>query len=555
LNVGDTSVVLPPANITQELVPAASAPAGMVLVPGGDYRLVAWSRPTDRRVQLADFFIGKYEVSNDDFRAFVTGGGYLKREYWKHPIVKDGAAIEWADAMRLLVDRTGLPGPREWSNQNPPEGKGDHPVTGVSWYEAAAYAAFRDTELPTVFQWEKAARNAARPSPGFNVMPWGPLSPGATLLRRANFAAGTMPVASNEFGMSPFGAYNMAGNVAEWTRNDSSDGFIATGGSWGDPLYSFAQFGGRPGLFSSNKLGFRVVRNSPGAGDPGSARIELDREIPEYTPSSDTTFRKLAATYPFARAPLDARIEETLETPDWKREKISFSAADGERAIGYLYLPHHAARPLQVLHYLPAADVDGGFRSLTVSMDERMGPFVKAGRAAFGVVLKGYVERLRPDRAASIDRASVEYHERLLNRVTDLRYGLEYLASRPDLDRSRWAMMAPSAGAQVGLIFAALEDRYRAVIMVGAGLSAAYNTVRPDANPIYFSPHVRAPKLIVQGRYDEDTPLRTSADPLFRLLSEPKQRALYDGGHVPTTEVLMSATRSWLDETLGPVRH
>ena len=50
--------------------------------------------------------------------------------------------------------------------------------------------------------------------------------------------------------MSAFGAYNMAGNVAEWTANDSSEGFLATGGAWGDPTYTFAMFGGRPGFFS-----------------------------------------------------------------------------------------------------------------------------------------------------------------------------------------------------------------------------------------------------------------------------------------------------------------
>ncbi len=42
-------------------------------------------------------------------------------------------------------------------------------------------------------------------------------------------------------------------------------------------------------------------------------------------------------------APLEARIEETIETPDWTREKITFNGADGERAIAYLYLPRHVA--------------------------------------------------------------------------------------------------------------------------------------------------------------------------------------------------------------------
>jgi formylglycine-generating enzyme required for sulfatase activity len=161
--------------------------------------------------------------------------------------------------MRMLVDRTGLPGPRSWSSQNFPEGKADHPVTGVTWYEADAFARFQGKQLATVFQWEKAARNGYTAQAGVSSMPWGAFYPGDSLKERANFGSATWSATAAPFGMSAFGAYNMAGNVAEWTLNDSSDGFLATGGAWGDPTYTFSQFGGRPGFFSSEKLGFRCV--------------------------------------------------------------------------------------------------------------------------------------------------------------------------------------------------------------------------------------------------------------------------------------------------------
>jgi hypothetical protein len=64
----------------------------------------------------------------------------------------------------------------------------------------------------------------------------------------------------------------MAGNVSEWTGNDSSEGFIATGGGWGDPLYTFAQYGMFPGFYSSNKRGFRCSLTAAGKGDQGAAR-------------------------------------------------------------------------------------------------------------------------------------------------------------------------------------------------------------------------------------------------------------------------------------------
>jgi hypothetical protein len=354
--------------------------------------------------------------------------------------------------------------------------------------------------------------------------------------------------------MSAFGVYNAAGNVSEWTSNDSSDGFLATGGAWGDPIYTFGQFGGRPGFFSSEKLGFRCARYvTTDAADESGTRIELAEEVPEYAAPSPQRFAAVSAAYHYAKSPLDARIEETIDTPEWKREKISFNGANGSRALAYLYLPHHVPRPLQVIQYLPAGDVNGGFRSLPESIDDRMVPFVKAGRAVFGVVLEGYIERLRPAGFVMPAASSAEFAEIMVRRVTDLRRGLDYLDTRPDIDGGRIAAFAPSAGAVLGIAAVALETRYRAVVFLGAGIPATYRVIHATANPINFSPFIRPPKLVVQGRYDEDSPPRTAMQPFYKLLSEPKQLFMYDGGHVPSIEVTMAATRDWLDQHLGRV--
>ena len=166
IRAGASTVLPPPIVVNQNLFAQGAIPDGMVFVPGGDYRLVNWSRPTETRVKLNDFFIDRYEVSNRDFQEFIATGGYLKKQYWEHPFVKDGKTLTWEEAMKVLIDRTDLPGPRGWSGQTFPEAKADHPVTGITWYEAAAYAAFRGKQLPTIFQWEKAARaGGSRPSP------------------------------------------------------------------------------------------------------------------------------------------------------------------------------------------------------------------------------------------------------------------------------------------------------------------------------------------------------------------------------------------------------
>src|SRR2546423_5032445 len=112
--------------------------------------------------------------------------------------------------MREFHDRTGLPGPREWTNQNFAEGQAQYPVTGVTWYEAAAYAEFRGKRLPTLFQWEKAARNGVSSYVGL-TMPWGLLETGVD--RRADFyPEGTPPGDTLQFCMSPFRWYHNRGD-------------------------------------------------------------------------------------------------------------------------------------------------------------------------------------------------------------------------------------------------------------------------------------------------------------------------------------------------------
>jgi formylglycine-generating enzyme required for sulfatase activity len=550
---GNLRLPSPPVKAEHVLSPAGDVPPRMVLVPGGRYRLASWERPTDRAVDLGPFAIDKYEVSNAEFAEFVAAGGYLKREYWREPMVKDGQPLAWEAAMRLFVDRTGLPGPRGWANQAPPDGKADHPVAGVSWYEAAAYAVFRGKQLPTVWQWEKAARGTVPVPAVFTSMPWGPLARGEDAGVRANFVGrGTMPVTSHPFGMSPYGAYNMAGNVAEWTSNDTPDGYIATGGGWADPVYTFGQFGERPGTYSSDTIGLRLVRPSAGGGGDGGGRLEVAREVPKYAVVPEAEFRRLAEFYRYERAPLDARVEATETTADYTRETITFTGVRAERVTAYLYLPLHVPRPLQVLHYVPGGDVNSGFRPLPASMDERMVPFVKAGRAAFAVVLRGYIggppyegPRPAPD--------SVERVEAVAERINTLRRGLDYLVTRPDVDRTRIVFVGPSAGAQLGLIEAALEDRYRAVVMIGAGLPKESTASHPAIDPVHFTPFIRVPKFVLQGRYDEDTPLRTASRPMFDLMREPKTMVLYDGGHVPAPDLQMRVVGAWLDERMGRV--
>jgi eukaryotic-like serine/threonine-protein kinase len=540
-----------PILIKEKLIEAAKVPDRMAHVPGSDYRLVSWRRPTEERVRLDAYFIDKFEVSNREYKEFIAAGGYLKRQFWKYTFVKNDKPLAWEAAITEFKDRTGLPGPRNWSSQDFPEGKAEHPVTDITWYEAAAYAAFRGKQLPTIFQWEKAAR-VGMGSPVM-ILPWGFL--GETVDHRANFKGqGSMPVTSLEFGMSPYGCYHMAGNVSEWCLNESSVGFITSGGSWADPPYLFGGYGSFPGFYSSDKLGFRCALNSPEAkSDQGAGPIKAEVTAPVYVPASEAKVREWLNYYRYEQTPLKPQIIEAKETAEWRREKITYAGAEGERAIAYLYLPKNFPRPLQVIHFMPPGSVGGRTESLPQSVEIHMAPFIKSGRAVLAVVIKGYLGRDWPANYTEPDRGKVEYRDQVVNWITDLRRALDYLQTRGDIDMSRLAYHGASAD-RIKLILPAVETRYHTVVLWGANVEKSDAEIIPEANPINFAPHIRGPKLMIHGLYDEANPLKFDAEPLYKLLREPKHLEIYKGGHRPPLEILVPMMNSWLDEKLGPVK-
>jgi formylglycine-generating enzyme required for sulfatase activity/predicted Ser/Thr protein kinase len=144
-----------PIEWTLKLRPADRVPSEMVVVPGGAIRLAHpyGEAPSE---QLDDFLIDRNEVTNEEYKKFVDAGGYQKREFWKEPFLRDGRELPWEQAMALFVDTTGRSGPATWEVGSYPKGMERHPVAGVSWYEAAAYAEFVGKSLPTVYHWTAA---------------------------------------------------------------------------------------------------------------------------------------------------------------------------------------------------------------------------------------------------------------------------------------------------------------------------------------------------------------------------------------------------------------
>ena len=303
-----------------------------------------------------------------------------------------------------------------------------------------------------------------------------------------------------------------------------------------------------PGFYSSENLGFRCA-HALAAGEDGGLRISRQLSKAKLVPIDDAGFAKIAAYFEYKRAPLNARVVKRTEAEAWILEEIAFDSNDGP-VTAYLFLPKNRKPPYQVIHFVPAGDVEGGYRTLLASIELRLTPLVRSGRAVFSVLLSGYIGRPNPRAGGNLTRE--DRVDAVVDRIADLRRGIDYLVSRPDIDKERIGFWGPSAGGSLGMLAGALEHRYRSFAVNGVGYQ------RPSSDPrieiVNFVPRITMPKLIQNGRWDETVPLETSAQPMFDLMREPKRLTIYDGGHVPTPEVLIPTLNGWFDETMGPVR-
>ena len=530
--------VATPVRIT--LMPVGTVPDGMVFLPKGREVAMVAALGLPQDVELDDFYIGKFEVTNREFKRFVDAGGYRREEFWKHPFVADGRSMSWAEAMALFRDKANQPGPATWEVGSYPPGQDDLPVGGVSWFEAAAYAEFAGVTLPSIHHWLRAATVDAGPY----------------LLPLANFDyRGPRPVGTTG-AMSPAGTYDMAGNVKEWSWTATTAGTRYTlGGGWGEPQYMFGELEPRSPFDRSPVQGFRVAKYAAPVEPRLIAVFDRARRNFRAEPSaSDDTFAQFLRMHRYPSAPLDARIEKTLTAPDGQTivERATFTAPyPGERVIAYLWLPKDAKPPYQTVIIFPGADALWPATGAVLEQPDRYDFLVRSGRAVVHPVYRGMYERFTP-----MPRADpIGMRDYLLRMSQDFRRTLDYLATRSDLDASKRAYFGGSFGAAFGPLMIAAEPRVQLALFIGGGLPSA--RLEPEIDVIHYLPRVTMPALLLDGRYDFFFPYEESQKPFFERLGTPpdqKRHVTVEAAHaVPRAEYLRELL-GWLDKYFGPAK-
>jgi iron(II)-dependent oxidoreductase len=182
---------------------------GMVFVPGGGFRMGAkpGDKPTndspEHMASVKSFWIDRYEVTNGEYQKFIAAGGYGKKEHWSEP------GFAWVTS----IERTA---PDGWEKRKEDLGEefAKHPVTGVAWFEADAFACYEGKRLPTETEWERAARSVDG-----RKYPWGnDFKVGFRTPKPGDLTA-TNPIGSNPADISAEGIFDMGASVSEWTSS------------------------------------------------------------------------------------------------------------------------------------------------------------------------------------------------------------------------------------------------------------------------------------------------------------------------------------------------
>jgi len=518
-----------------------ASPEGMVRVDASKWEalidFVGWLGPYD----LPSYYLDRFEVTNRQYQQFVDSGGYEKRSYWTEKFVQNGRELSWDQAMSLFRDGTGRSGPATWEGGHFPEGHAEYPVSGVSWYEASAYAAFAGKSLPALAQWYQAAPQAVA----------------SYTVRASNISRSALAPVGAFKGLGPFGNYDMAGNVKEWIGNPVGDNLhFILGGGWKSQTYLYAEPEAIPPFDRSPANGFRCVRNvAPLPAEAASAIKPFFRDFSAVKPASDEVFRAYKAMYYYDQKPLNAKSEGVVQdAADWRKEKVTFNAVYGnERVIAYLFLPKNVRPPYQTIVFFPSA------RVLSIPDSRDLGDIqffdyvVQSGRAVLYPIYKGTYERQdkieRPSAARSIEDSS--------RRFKDIARSFDYLDSRADVDKDKLAYLGVSMGSAEGVIYTALlQDRLKTVVFLDGGFFL--DPPNPGADQADFAPRLKKPVLMVNGRYDFSFSLDKAQIPLFRMLGSPesdKRHVILETPHDVTAQrpELVKTVLDWLDKYLGRV--
>lgn len=511
-------------------------PVDMVYVPGfmGDYV----TTPFLSKLYIGDFWIDRYEVTNKQYKTFIDSGGYKNPDYWQFKFIEGKDILNLDKVINRFRDNTGWPGPANWELGDYPKGEDKLPVTGISWYEAAAYAKFANKELPTIYHWIYLSEAHAAPE----------------IVKFGNFDM-KGPVEGGTYNsLTRSGTYDMPGNVSEWIYNASGSERNILGGNYKEPSYWYTMQIAVSPWTRTELLGFRCMRYR---NDTLKQELTSDLDIQrrnyqDLKPVSDEIFQVYKELREYKKTALNPVTISEKQSEDWIREVISVNVPYEEAPMQIqIYLPLNSKPPFQTVLFVPGLNAHNSNSLNDMQIGEFVDFWLKNGRA---VVWPQYYSTYgRGDH----DRLNVDSWKQTYEKIiTDVHVVCDFIETHEDLNSEEIAYYGVSWGGGIAPYILALEDRIKVGILALFGVSSFEKYMFKEFDQVDYLPRVWIPMLLMGGKYDLDFTLEQQ-QAFYDLLGTPedmKKWMSYESAHNIPRKYLINESVDWLDEYFGQVQ-
>lgn len=492
--------------------------------------------PLGASIFLPEYLIDRTEVTNSEYKEFVDAGGYADPKWWQHAFELDGETLSFDQAVTHFTDSVGKTGPAGWDLGDYPEGEDDYPVGGVSWFEAAAYAAFRGKALPSVYHWAAAAymdAEIARPiAPDFQ--------------KNANMDSGVIQSADGTKAIATSGALKMAGNQREWAFNEGNGGRYILGGSWEDQRYMLLFQPPRTPWDRSLANGFRCAVYSddePPAEELFAPNYVVIEDLTSVAPIPDVIFDTLVNAGKYTSLPMEAVTEQSdISHRDYDSETVIVNGVDGNRMKFEVIMPKVKQESYSAIIFFPGSDALIPSEFDATHYVDMLNFVPKSGRV---LVIPHYRELW--------EHADATTSQRLLNPTSgpafirmwaqDIRRTFEYLDSRSDIQNGDTAFFGISLGAIMGSYLVPYnQDRLATAMLVSGGLS--------NKTAAQFIQRIAIPTIMINGKTDYIFPVDPAQTLMYKYIGTPpehKRHVIIEGGHMPDKAALARESLLWLD--------
>ena len=463
--------------------------------------------------KIPAFGVSKTEVSNQEFKSFIDSGGYKNPAYWDFPTKINGKKYSFKEGMKLFTDNYGKPGPKSWSYGEFPEGEEQFPVSGVSWYEARAYAKYRDLDLPNIYQWLDAALLSGFTSklPELKNSNYN-----SKKLKNINFQ-------SENLSLLP----NIAGNVREWVINPhGKDRRSILGGAFNTNEYTFNSFYSLSPLDRSIQNGFRLVKNfSDKIEDNDDFNIRhIERNFDDEIDVSDEVFEVYKSQFDYPNAPLKVKTSEVKSpNPNYSIERFEMDPPynSEEKLYGFIVSSKEIKNKLIPIIVFPSAVA---IYSDNIVLDDY---FLKDRKylldEGYSLIIPVYYNTHDREKILKSwwPNESEEYKNAIIKIGKDFKRVIDYLETREDLDKKKLSYMGYSWGSVTSNILLAIDDRVKSATLFVGGLMLQKS--RKEIESHLYIRRIKIPILHIVGKLDGIFEYKDSFLPWNKLIGTPEK--------------------------------